>query len=89
MEDWPGWQAGCQVQEYPLWIPSCLLTGLFHPVGITISEAVMVDYLCLITLCQSLEVTAVHVRVSLACLCFRRQSWHPLQALSLCGIAVL
>ena len=85
----PGLQAGCPVWEYPLWMPSCLLAGLLHPAGMTTWGAVIVGCLCFLTPCLSSEAAAMHVGVSLAYLCLRRQSWLPPQPLSLCELAVL
>lgn len=89
VEGVPGLQAGCPVWEYPLWMTSCLLAGLLHPAGMTTWGAVIVGRLCLLTPCPSLEAAAMHVGVSLAYLCLRRQSWLPPQPLSLCELAVL
>lgn len=69
VEGWPILQAGCQVWEYPLWGPLCLLARLISLWGgCDYGSSVPGHPL------QCSETSAVPVGVSLACLCFKRPS---------------
>lgn len=69
-------------------VSSGLLAGLVSPRGSDCSEAVSMNFLCLIAF-VSVQSLLQCVPASLTFLCFRRQSLHPPQSLSLCRLAVL